>query len=1136
MKCRKPGAKRRDWPPSPRVRQSMLGEAPMKMREWRPLLAALWLVAASAETHAQPAAAEVVSVQGQGESRPDERAAWKPAEAKQELFARSFVRTGPLSRMGLLFQDRTQVRLAEKTVLQIKEAPSRRDERTVLRLEQGRSWSQTNSAPSNLYLETPSATAAIRGTDWEVEVFEGGRSLLTVLSGEVTFFNPLGSVTVTRNEQAQAIPGQAPTKLLIANPRDRVQWVTAYVVVPERHIDGSRPSEEVERLHRIASDVRGDRLEAALSAALREMEGRPSQPAAWLIASDLMVQQGRIDRAMDHVQQGLERFPAHPLLVAQGARIGLASGDFAAAEARLASAPGTFETRLVAADLARARGDALAARAGYEAARADRPRDDRPWAGIGIVDSEREAVRSARYHLAEAVKLDPRHERYQGDLGTLETFANRFQEADRAFRAALEANPADYVALTGRGLLELKRGQPGPALESFLRAATLEPRFARARMYAAVAQYQLGHHALALRELRRAAELDDKDPLPHLYASMILTDLYRIEEATEESRIAMRLLPYLKSLNQVANDLQGSANLGRAFALFGLEEWAQSRAQESYLPYWAGSHLFLADRYVAPFNKNSALLQGFLTDPTVFGASTRFQTLVPSLGHYGRALLGYAYSEDAKVGSPIGRVSGLAYPGMPVAYLIDADWKRFDIGGDRSDAKVVTAALGARPTHELSLFLYGFDSRNDGELHSGSVAYDQDQRTRVVQVGASYRFSPTSQAWLRAGRVRDWHREVGFIGGDAFTQDLTLRQPEYGLRHTMDLGRHQVSWGVEQSHKELDTVFATVPFQDAVINTTLRFDERSRNAYVSDTWDVTPAIRLQADAWWQDSRRLLDRSIIGYVGDIPVPGPMAVEDLSERKTTARLGARVKLTEAVMLRAAWQDWVRPVGTSTLGPLATAGIPMDDRIVARGGHQRRERVQLEAETSARTFWTLFADRKRIDNRRFSYSPFFISEDENLSKVRLFDYAQLGAEDLYEFISAPEFDGARITIAGAALNHVISPTWSLRARYEHTNSENTGEAFNGKRIAFLPPHAASIGATWMSPWRIYMTQRAVYRTRRFVDEANLVERAPGWDLSADWFWETADKRWRVRFSLDNVLHKERHTLYTLVLVASF
>ncbi|MGZ4393668.1 MAG: hypothetical protein ACXVRK_16370, partial [Gaiellaceae bacterium] len=65
-------------------------------------------------------AAEVVSVQGEGESRPDDKTAWRPAVPRQELFPSNYVRTGAYSRMGLLFQDRTQVRLAEKTLMQIK--------------------------------------------------------------------------------------------------------------------------------------------------------------------------------------------------------------------------------------------------------------------------------------------------------------------------------------------------------------------------------------------------------------------------------------------------------------------------------------------------------------------------------------------------------------------------------------------------------------------------------------------------------------------------------------------------------------------------------------------------------------------------------------------------------------------------------------------------------------------------------------------------------------------------------------------------------------------------------------------------------------------------------------------------------
>lgn len=1133
------------------------------------------LCVAVLEARAAERAAEVVSVQGQGESRPDDKAAWRPAAPRQELFPSNYVRTGAYSRMGLLFQDRTQVRLAEKTLMQIKASATAPGERTVLRLEQGRSWSQTNAAPANLYLETPSATAAIRGTDWDIEVFEGGRSLLTVFSGEVDFFNDFGRLTVAKNESAQAIPGQAPTRIIIANPRDRVQWVTAYAVEPLRHIDASAASpalrevlEMIRRgetaqaaarissasmpddpglvqLARIALLVRSERFEEAFNATTGALAAA-RQPAPYLIASDLMVYEGKLDRANAFALEGLVRFRDDPRLVAQLARVSLVAGDFDVAQRRLASAMSApkpaFEVRLAAADTARAQGEGRAARAGYEAARAERPSDDRPWHGIGVVDSEREAVASARMHLNAALERNPGGPGYQGELGTLETFADRFEDAQAAFGAGLKANPADYVALTGLGVLELKRGHPEAALENFLRASMLEPRFARAHVFAAVANYQLGRRGLALRELERASELDDKDPLPYLLASMINTDLFRAGDAIEAARRGMQRLPYLKSLNQIANDRQGGANLGRSLSFFGLEEWAQSRAQESYYPYWAGSHLFLSDRYAGEFNKNSELLQGFLTDPTVFGSSNRFQSLIARPGNYGRAIVGYAYSDDVNARIGVGRFNGMSYAGMPIAYLVDVDSTRFRFTSDAlrgpSDGRAFTGALGIRPSNELGFFLYGFDTKSDDAPRSPALDLTQRLLTSAVNAGMHYRFSPQSQLWMRAGVLRNDNRTQGTLFGDGISDRLVSRVPEYGLRHTFDAGRHQLTWGFEAVHKKLHDDFVQGPGDDESFLTALQFTERSRNAFVSDTFDFGTRLRVQADAWWQENHRVLDRDDTGFFNSLGLVLhlPTVTEERSLRKVTPRVGFRLRFSDAVLLRAAYQDWIRPMGTSTLGPVATAGIPMEDRLVARGGRQKRARVQLEAEASSRTFVSAYVDHKKIENRRFSFSPFLVSEDENLSKLRDFDYGRLGALDLYEFISAPEFDAGRITLSGAAVNQVMTDVLSLSVKYQYTTSRNTGPNFPGRMIAYHPKNAGAFGLTFVSPYRIYFTTRVVYRSLRYTDEANLSPYRAGWDGACDIFWESFDKRLRLRFGVDNAFHKEKPTLYSASFVLNF
>ena len=109
-----------------------------------------------------------------------------------------------------------------------------------------------------------------------------------------------------------------------------------------------------------------------------------------------------------------------------------------------------------------------------------------------------------------------------------------------------------------------------------------------------------------------------------------------------------------------------------ALAFFGLEDWALELAQQSYNAFSASSHLFLADRYRGEFNKNSELFQGFLTDPTAFGGSNRFATLVPTAGNY--RTLGFSYDKgDDRLSNPYIRLNGLFDFPRRSAYYLDAE-------------------------------------------------------------------------------------------------------------------------------------------------------------------------------------------------------------------------------------------------------------------------------------------------------------------------------------------------------------------------------------------------------------------------------------------------------------------------------
>ena len=193
---------------------------------------------------------------------------WQPARPAQPLATGDFVRTRQAARMALLFADDTQLRLHQNTVLQVKGVATPAQPVTTLLLNAGRAWTQTRRVDgSRLNLETPAATAAIRGTDWDISVEDDGRTLLTVLSGTVEFSNAQGQVSVGANEAAYAEVGKAPVKLVLSQPRDRIQWVNALRADPLPHLAAEPVPEALTpvRTALAARDVPAARAALALS-------------------------------------------------------------------------------------------------------------------------------------------------------------------------------------------------------------------------------------------------------------------------------------------------------------------------------------------------------------------------------------------------------------------------------------------------------------------------------------------------------------------------------------------------------------------------------------------------------------------------------------------------------------------------------------------------------------------------------------------------------------------------------------------------------------------------------------------------------------------------------------------------------
>lgn len=131
--------------------------------------------------------AEIIAAKGDEQVRFVDDPRPRRADVQQALATGDNLTTGPYGGLAILFRDQTQIRIHRNSDLVVKSvqaAPGTGE--TRLRLERGAAWSRARSIPDSLKMETPSATAGIRGTDWSLEVDAvTGRSTLIVLAGQV---------------------------------------------------------------------------------------------------------------------------------------------------------------------------------------------------------------------------------------------------------------------------------------------------------------------------------------------------------------------------------------------------------------------------------------------------------------------------------------------------------------------------------------------------------------------------------------------------------------------------------------------------------------------------------------------------------------------------------------------------------------------------------------------------------------------------------------------------------------------------------------------------------------------------------------------------------------------------------------
>lgn len=1109
--------------------------------------------------------ANLIMVIGRTETSSSAQGPWVAANVQQKIKQGNYIRTLEGSQVALLLSDQTQVRLNQNSVLQIATV-SEGEQATTLSLLKGRLWAQVKQLSASslraisslvrnqqLRITTPTSTIGIRGTDWELTVGDADTTTLTVFSGEVEMSNSLGLIAVGANEQGVVEAGKAPVKSLLTNARDRVQWVTAYRPEPRRWLPDASGVFDI-----VIRDINaGD-----YASGLANIERLPVSRERTLLFSDMALFLGRANEAIAALEPLSNQGLSDPVASALLARALLVAGRIDDAAILLQTAmkthPGHLELLLAMGDVARLQGDASAALDWFTQATLAFPQSHESWFGLGRVQTEKENVRAATRALDQAIALAPQAPGYHGERATLLALTGSLVAARAAFADALQRQPDDYLALTGLGILQLKTGATREALDSFLKAGVIEPRFARAQLYIGVAYYQLGNQQRAVESIRKAAELDDKDPLPYVMLSLMQGDNLELADAVDSARLAQERMPYLKSLNQLQNNQKGSANVGSALAARGMEEWAMYYATSSYNPYWAGSALFLADRYSDGFNKNSELYRGFLLDPTAFGASNRFSSLVTSPGHYGSMGLRLERADFNQASTQVA-LNGLFSDNIPLSYSLIAEGASGQsvptaFSGDGGN---LTLGLGAKPNHDINLFYFGTRTSVNGRFNetpnlSGVALTDAPLEVRISRqdIGLAYQLAPDNRLMFKVGDGFQRTQLSGafFNPGQAAELDTAfatvpillpfspagqldnygvgIHQTDWQFAHLVDLSPTlRATWGYEYGRERRTLNFGRTfqssfaPLFPMQLQDEVQRTLTSADLYLSLRGNPSDAFAWQGDLAYQKlSGTTQWHQQLDLAGEIKLGDLQTSQKDKEQSANPRFGVRLSLGDATQLRLVAQQWRRPVGMAGLAPVDTLGIPVDDRLVEPGGLLRRVRAQYDWQLGTQSFLQIFADHRQVQNpispTKRLFAQFGVTELDSLrAKKPVFGQA---FDDL-EY--TPVFDEGEVSSLGVGGNQILNRNWSLAMRYRYSDSRNTTAAFSGRKVPYIPSHFGNASLYWQAPQRLLVALSATYRSARFSDEGNLAPLKAGVVFGLFGYWETLDKRWKIEAGLANL-----------------
>jgi Flp pilus assembly protein TadD len=535
---------------------------------------------------------------------------WMLTETNQLLRPFDRLRTGPNSRVALLWSDESVIPFGALTELEIL-PPHEAEAQSGLHLVRGILSFFHRDKPGRIRIITRGAVAGVEGTEFILAVNDSDRTTLSVVDGKVRFGNEHAALVLTNGQQATLELGQAPVRTAGFVVNNLLQWGFYYPAV----IDPAElplTADEQKILGDSLAAYRAGDLLAAL--AKYPSDRQPASGAERVYFSALLLSVGEIENA-NHTLAAVPTSDANdrPQRLASALRELISAvkrqTNSAISRPQLASellAHSYYEQSRAERGISLVTTLALA-----KQAVANSPEFGFGWTRVAELEFSFGHTREALFALEKSLSLTPRNAQALALKGFLLAAQNKTHEAISWFNRSLEVDAALGNAWLGRGLCRIHQGDANGGREDLLIAAALEPQRAELRSYLGKAYANENDFSHATKELQLSRKLDPQDPTPWLYSALLNQENNQVNEAIRDLEKSKELNDnrsvYRSQLLLDQDQAVRSANLAAIYRDAGLLDVSVREASRAVTYDYANysAHLFLANSYEAMRDRNN---------------------------------------------------------------------------------------------------------------------------------------------------------------------------------------------------------------------------------------------------------------------------------------------------------------------------------------------------------------------------------------------------------------------------------------------------------------------------------------------------------------------------------------------------